>query len=366
MIDDTFIIDATVHSYNLDPSNVQPNPFARILADALLNVFLKRSPSNALLPQELYELDWSAEAEAEILFLESQTDMGGHHVLCLNSWFKDGLVSTEKNLELVERWPDRFVIYVGIDPTRGVKAALDDLRKQKELLPSALGLKMYNDQVEPYATFSASDPEVAYPLFELAQELGIKAIAMHKALPIAGLPSEPYMINDMCRAAIVFPDLNFELIHAGLAYLDETAHAIAHSPNVFVNLEITSTFACSVPGLFDEIMSTLLFWGGPEKIIYSSGAMEFHPQPILEAMMAYQPSPEMERKFGSLQITDQDRANIMGGNFARMMGLDMAELQARIADDEWAKRLAAQGGVAEPFSYWRDRHAATAAPVAGA
>jgi hypothetical protein len=353
-----FVIDATVHSYNLDPSNVQPNRYAQLLADALLDVFLKRSSEEALLPQELYELDWSAEAETEVLFLESQTDIGGHHVLCLYSWFKDGLVSLEKNIELARRWPDRFVFYVGVDPTKGL-ACLDDLRRQKEMLPSALGLKMYHDQVEPYATFRADDRDVAYPLFELAQELGIKAVAMHKALPIVGLPSDPYKIDDMCHAALDFPDLNFELIHAGLAYLDETAHAIARSPNVYVNLEITSTYACSVPGLFDEIMSNLLFWGGPEKIIYSSGAMEFHPQPILEKMAVYQPSAEMERKFGSLELTDTDRQNIMGGNFARMMGLDMADMKARIASDEFAQRLDAQGGLASPFSFWRDRNGAT-------
>ena len=358
MIGETFVIDATVHSYNLDPSNVVQNGHGQLLADALLDVFLRRSAEESLLPQELYELDWTAEAETEVLFLESQTDIGGHHVLCLNSWFKDGLVSLEKNLEMARRWPDRFVFYVGVDPTKG-EACLDDLRRQKELLPSALGLKMYHDQVEPYRTFRADDRDIAYPLFELAGELGIKAVAMHKALPIVGLPSQPYKIDDMCNAALDFPDLNFELIHAGLAYLDETAHAIARSSNVYVNLEITSTYACSVPGLFDDIMSNLLFWGGPEKIIYSSGAMEFHPQPILDAMMAYQPSPEVERKFGSLEISTADRQNIMGGNFARMMGLDMEEMKARIAGDEFAKRLEAQGGIAKPFSYWRERHGAT-------
>lgn len=355
MIDDIFVFDATVHSYNLDPSNLQPNRWARILADSLLDVFIKRSSKDALLPPELYNLDWSAEAESEVLFLESQTDMGGHHVLALNSWFKDGLVSLDKNLELAERWPSRFVFYVGVDPTKGL-SCLEDLKRQKELIPSALGLKMYNDQVEPYRSFSADDPSVAYPLFELAGELGIRTIAMHKGLPIPGLPTGPYKIDDMCNAALVFPDLNFELIHAGLAFLDETAHAIARSPNVYVNLEVTSTFACSVPGLFDEIMSTLLFWGGAEKILYSTGAMEFHPQPILQALFDYQPSEAMQRKFGLGPLTKDDKASILGGNMARMMGLDLRELRRGIENDEFARRLSAQGGLATPFSHWLERH----------
>ena len=42
----------------------------------------------------------------------------------------------------------------------------------------------------------------------------------------------------MSTGAIHFPDLNFEIVHSGLAFVEETAHAIARSHNVYANLEI--------------------------------------------------------------------------------------------------------------------------------
>jgi predicted TIM-barrel fold metal-dependent hydrolase len=352
LIEDVFVADATVHSYNLDPSNLQPNRFATLLSDGLIDVFLKRSPKQALLPVEWYARDWPAESLAEVLFLESQTDLGGHHVLRLDSWFKDGLVSLDKNLELQSRWPQRFAFYCGVDPTS--RSCLDDLRRQKELMPGAVGLKMYPNQVEPYRTFRADDPEIAFPLFDLCQELGIRTIAMHKALPIMGLPTDPYRIDDMETAATHYPDLSFELIHAGLAFLEETAHAIGMHRNVYVNLEVTSVFATSVPGLFDEIMSKLLFWGGPEKILYSTGAMEFHPQPILEAIWNYQPGEEYQRKYSLSPLTREDKAKILGENYARIIGLDIEKAKQAIADDEFSRTVAANG-LAAPYSHWKQR-----------
>lgn len=352
MIEDVFVADATVHTYNLDPSNLQPNRFARLLTDGLVDIFLRRSPQGTLMPAEWYARDWSPESLAEVLFLESQTDIGGHHVLRLDSWYLDGLVSLEKNLELAERWPHRFAFYCGVDPTS--KACLDDLRRQKELMPDAIGLKMYPNQVEPYRTFQADDPEIAVPLFELCQELGIKTVAMHKALPIMGLPTDPYRIDDMEAAATMFPDLSFELIHAGLAFLEETAHAIGMHRNVYVNLEVTSVFACSVPGLFDEIMAKLLFWGGPEKILYSTGAMEFHPQPILETFWNYQPGEEYQKKYSMSPLTKADKAKMLGENYAWMIGLDLEEVKRWIAEDEFTKAVS-ERGLAEPYSHWKAR-----------
>src|SRR4051812_14431982 len=109
MIDDVFVFDATVHSFNLDESNVQDNRWARSLWDAFLEWHEVYSPPQATLESELYMRDWPPESLAEVLFLESQTDMGGTHNLRLDSWFKDGLVSLDNVVELMERWPNRFV-----------------------------------------------------------------------------------------------------------------------------------------------------------------------------------------------------------------------------------------------------------------
>src|SRR3546814_6907342 len=49
------------------------------------------------------------------------------------------------------------------------------------------------------------DPEVAFPLFERAQALGIKVIAIHKAVPLGPVPMEHYRVDDIDRALTAFP-----------------------------------------------------------------------------------------------------------------------------------------------------------------
>ena len=49
---------------------------------------------------------------------------------------------------VVTRFPDRFVGYVGVDPTAGLEVCLEQLEEQLDELPQAVGLKMYPAQVE--------------------------------------------------------------------------------------------------------------------------------------------------------------------------------------------------------------------------
>jgi predicted TIM-barrel fold metal-dependent hydrolase len=362
MIDDVFVIDATVHSFNLAPSNVQDNRWARSLQRCFYEWHEAYALPGSMLPEEQYLCDWSAEALTEVLFLESQTDMGTHHVLRMDSWFKDGLVSFEKNLEIYQRWPNRFQIYLGVDPTVGL-SCINELRAQKEQIPTAIGLKIYPAQVDPYRPWRADDREMAFPLFEAAQELGLKQIAFHKALAVLGVPTAPYRIDDIEGAAYEFPDLNFEIVHAGTAFLEDTAHAIGRFENVFANLEITSLLATVRPHLFDEIMATMVYWGGVEKLLYATGSMEWHCQPVLEAFWNYQISEDMQRRFSMRPLTREDKVKMLGENYARLIGLDTQAAKARLADDGFARKLAAEG-LAPEFSHWRKRMSAMQATLA--
>ena len=45
------------------------------------------------------------------------------------------------------------------------------------------------------------DPEVAFPLFAKAQELGLKVVAIHKAVPLGPVPMKHYRMDDIDAAA---------------------------------------------------------------------------------------------------------------------------------------------------------------------
>jgi predicted TIM-barrel fold metal-dependent hydrolase len=295
--------------------------------------------------------DWPMEVLARTLFRETNIDMAANMYLRLDSWFYDGLCARAKNVEAATRWPNRFVTYVGVDPTAGREVCIRDLEEQMQELPHSVGLKLYPDQVEPLRSWRMDDPRLAYPLFEKAQELGIKTVAIHKAIPNGPVPINPYKVDDVDGAAIHFPDLKFEIIHSGLAFVEETAHAIARFPNVYANLEITSLLMHHGPGMFNEILAYFLFWAGPEKIIYSDGTLFCHSQPLLEKFWNLVLPDQLLEKYHLEQLTIEDKALILGGNYARIIGLDIEAAKRKIANDDFARNQR-EHGLEAPFSNW--------------
>lgn len=349
--DDVFVVDAVTHAYNLSASNSK-NKYGEQLGTLIAGIHETWNPEDLRVGKEIFLGDTSVEAVMRTVFQESQTTMAAHHVLRLDSWFHDGLCSLDKTLEAVAKWPERVLAYVGVDPLNPLAVSMDELRRQVEQMPNAVGLKLYPHGVDPYRRWRADDPEIL-ELFGLAQELGLKSIAIHKAVPNGAVPMDPYRVDDIDIAADAFPDMAFEIIHAGMAFLDETAWAIGRYPNVYANLEITTSLLSKAPGWFEEILAQLIFWGGPDKILWSTGCVLVHPQHLLERFWSLEFSDRVLEKFGIEQLSRADKEQILGKNYARMIGLDVASAVEAVADDEFS-RFTQANGLAEPFSYWRD------------
>ena len=353
MIDGMFVFNAVSHAYNLTDENTHKNRHAQSLRDLLLILHRDWQPGYGLSAQEQTS-DWPMEVVARTLFLESDCDMAATHTLRLDSYFNDGLCARHKMVEAVRRWPQRFVGYVGVDPTMGLDVCMRELDEQLDELPEAVGLKLYPAQIDPIRSWRMDDPKLAFPLFERAQKRGIKIVAIHKAAPLGAVPLNPFKVDDIDSAADAFPDLAFEIIHAGYAFTEETCMAMARYPNVYGNLEITSAFAYKAPGMFEELMGQFMYWAGSGKVIFSDGNMVFHSQPILEKLRNFKFQDATLSRWGIPQITQQDLANILGGNYARILGIDIEAARKKIANDEFSKERA-RTGIQPIYSNWK-RH----------
>jgi predicted TIM-barrel fold metal-dependent hydrolase len=185
------------------------------------------------------------------------------------------------------------------------------------------------------------DPEIAFPFFERAQQLGLKAVAIHKAVPLGPVPVEHYRVDDIDRAAMAFPGLNFEVVHGGMAFLEESAWQLGRFANVYVNLEITTSLIGRRPGTFERALATLLSVGGEaavERILWGTGAIAFHPQPLLELFVReFEFSPELVEE-GIPQMTLARKRMILGENYARMVGIDLDRRLAATEGDDFAQR----------------------------
>jgi predicted TIM-barrel fold metal-dependent hydrolase len=339
MIDGMPVFDAVVHPYNLAEENFATE-HARWITSMLSRGNAGTSPEGYRLSVEDYERDWGIDEVASMSFVECHTDLAAYHVTAIRA-FHDGVNSVEKGLEAQERWPDRFVFYVGVDPLEG-EAAIEDLERQVELFDNPVGLKLYPNSwtAGEIRGWLMDDPEVAFPLFQRAAELGIRTVAVHKALPLGPVELLHYRVDDIDRAAMAFPHLNFEIVHGGMAFLEETAWQLARFENVWVNLETTASKARRRPKAFEHAMATLI--RGPksiERLLWGTGAMVAHPRPHLEAFVrGFRFSEELVDGGVVAQITNDDKRAILAGNYARMHGLDLEARLAAVADDEFARQ----------------------------
>jgi uncharacterized protein len=196
------------------------------------------------------------------------------------------------------------------------------------------------------------DPEIAFPLFQRALDLGLKAVAIHKAIPLGPVPMDHYRMDDIDAAAAAFPNLQFEVVHGGFAFIEETAFQLARFSNVWVNLETTSNLAVAKPGAFERIIAGLITHAGGgtlDRLMWASGASVLHPEPPLRWFWErFQFSPEMREREGVPEITEEIKRKMLGLNYLRLHGLDADALAKNIEGDEFA--VERSKGKAKPFT----------------
>jgi predicted TIM-barrel fold metal-dependent hydrolase len=351
--DDLFVIDAVVHALNLDRANVASR-FGEQLWAMSHGLHMLMTPPHAHVPAALYMTDMPGEILARTLFEETVTSLAATHTLTLDSWFHDGFAARHKTEAMVRDFPGRVLGYVGVDPSGERAAVLDDLEAQVAALPDAVGLKLYPHQMDPYRHWRTND-DTAMAVIARARDLGLKTIAIHKALPNGSVPLAPYRIGEDFELAVdAFPEMAFEIVHSGMAFIEETAMAIGRFPNVYANLETTTALLWQAPGRFAAALALLAQWGGITKLLWGTGCTVTHPQHLIEAMWAFQFSDVLQDRHGIAPLTDADRRAILGGNYARMIGRDMAGLAAAQAGDGVRAAGPREAPLKAPWTVWTE------------
>jgi len=235
MIDDILIIDAAVHGLQNSPEIANSNPYIKSIVD--LSYWVQ-----SWVPQE-YRVDaerffgpHSSEELFSAIFYESQTDIATYHALPMKGLAKD-YCPISIGLEMRERCPHRMLIYAPPHPLDGVEKTIEELERNVEEV-GINGIKLYPmDLIDgKMRSWSLADEQLLYPVYERCLQLGVKVIAVHKAVPLGITPMDPFRVGDVDYAARDFPDLKFEVVHSGLAFLDESAWQVSRYDNVYVNM----------------------------------------------------------------------------------------------------------------------------------
>jgi predicted TIM-barrel fold metal-dependent hydrolase len=368
MIEDMVVVDATVHALNMDPS--QQFEALRGLAPGALESGIALSPfasdhgwedihqthspklgkhgskyDRFVLSRVRWERRWTAEEVVAALFEESQTDIGVYHS-------NQGSPMAE-GIRAVQMEPARMLLYGGLNDPFDTVRSIDEIDEWVERY-KIIGLKFYpfhvNIRQGRSMPFALDDERYAYPIVEHALKRGIRSIAVHKAM---GWVLKAFGVSDMVETAMAFPDMNFEIVHAGFAFLEDTA-VLAGRANIWLNLESTSAYLSHAPRRFAQVVGRFMTSGigepnAEDRIIWSTGCMAGHAQPLLELFWNFQMPEDMVEDFGYRPLTADVKCKILGENFARMHGIDLAAINAAIPDTE-RRRAQLSGQLAEPWS----------------
>jgi hypothetical protein len=342
--DDVFVADAVSHAYNLSESNFRIQDDA-VAVVGMIHGMEQEMPDHLQRTPETLDTDWSIEDTFNMLFRESQTDMSVFHPQTINV-FHDGMTANYKAGEIVKKHPERMAALGSVD-----MVDMDDPEAELERQADEWGVHgvkvypSYWDQENPQ-DFFMDDPDEAFPMWQKCADLGLDVVAVHKAIPFGKVPTDPYKTGDIDDAAASFPELNFEIVHGGLAFAEETAYQLTRFPNVYVNLEVTAAQALVAPKSFQESIAALTKAGGEHalnKLIWGTGAADFHPQALIEAFWEFD-FGEMGKTLGTFEITKEDKRKILGENFLEAHNFDKADFQD--IDDEYSKPR----DLSEPFS----------------
>ena len=327
---DAIVFDGVAHVFNFEKKNAL-GPAGEMFINHLYAFHATLTPEGQpVMPADEFLRQWTVDDIDEMVYEQSSTDMLCAMPLPLTDLFRDGLSPWEECAELASRNPDRTVFWGSVNPLEG-RRALDLMERQVGEF-GAKAFKFYNvryDYGRPFP-WRMDDPQVAFPVFEKAQELGVNLIGVHKGVPLGPQPIEATQTWDMDGAAANFPDINFVIFHVGLPFIDEVCWQLIRHPNLYASIAATINFVVRAPRQFAETLGKLLFWCGEDKIIYGSEAPIWQPQWALEAFWDFQLPQDLVEGYGYPQLTEQAKRKILGENLLRLHGMDVEETRARL------------------------------------
>jgi uncharacterized protein len=360
MLGETLVVDAVVHPYNLAPENQIPEAREQLEAVHAYHRLCTGPNPEYVLDAEEFLIDFDHEALTNAIFTESPVDLAIIHALPNLGFTQRGVTDPYRMAELRDRYPGRYLLYGTVD-TPVTDTAIKQLEAQVNELRLD-GLKLY-----PAFFYDGQGhcwrldgEDFATPLLEAARDLGIRNVAVHKAIPVPPAPLECFRIGDIDQALERFPDINFHIVHAGVAFLPETSELLSRHRNVYANLESTFSYILTKPRIFAEILGTLLQAGGADQLLFGSGANLTHPRLLLETFARFRMPADLVEERGFPELSQEVRDKILGANALRLHGLRAEDVRGRIGADGF--ETAKAGGYGAPWSVLREHLAAGRRP----
>lgn len=183
-------------------------------------------------------------------------------------------------------------------------------------------------------------PQVGEPFIRKAIDLGRPTICAHKGFSRGSRFGTP---SDVGPAARKHRDANFVVYHSGFeagtpegSYTPSTANigvnrlvtslkraGIGPNENVYAELGSTWWYVMKYPTQAAHVLGKLLRYVGEDNVVWGTDCLFYgSPQDQIQASRAFHIAAELQERFGYPELTKEIKAKILGGNGARLYGID--------------------------------------------
>ena len=209
---------------------------------------------------------------------------------------------------LVAQSHGRLRLVSTVDPTKGPKAVADQIARW-EKVPELTGIKLFPG----YNPFYPHDRRLD-PVYEYAQRRKLPVL-IHTGDTLDSLALVKYARPiEVDEVAVRFREVPFVLCHFGNPWVDEAAEVVYKNPNVYA--DTSGLLAHPSHPLFDRmvqlcrqrVLEGILMVGATNRILYGSD------WPLIDLKVALS-------LITGLELSERDRAAILGGNARRLFGL---------------------------------------------
>ena len=208
-----------------------------------------------------------------------------------------GMCSSNKGiLDLMNKYPDTFIGFAGLDPHKGMNASAD-------LTALVTSYGMQGAAIDPYLAKLPASHARYYPLYAKCCELDVPmVITTGPATLVQGAVMDDVHPRHIDRVAADFPELKIVISHGCYPWVNEAIMTVHRNRNVYMELAEyeEEPFAEGYIKAANKLIG--------DKILFASAApfMDFQEQIALYKRLPFEPTA---------------LANIMFNNAAKLLGL---------------------------------------------
>ncbi|MBA2624763.1 MAG: amidohydrolase [Acidimicrobiia bacterium] len=259
----------------------------------------------------------------------------------------------------------RVLMQAHAAPSTGPFAAVSDSMEELARRYPLVAWKVYTHAGGPgwfLDDHNPAAPQVGEAFLARVVELGVPVVAVHKGFGsgFGGLADFASPV-DIGPAARAHPDVSFVVYHSGYeAGGDEGAYedgnrdegvnrlvstvldaGIEPGGNVYAELGSTWRSVMGSPDQAAHVIGKLLRHVGEDNVVWGTDSIWYgSPQDQIQAFRAFEISKELQERHGYPALTPAVKAKVLGGNSARLYGVDPVTAPCRPsrADRESARR----------------------------